>query len=169
MSKTSILTKITNYILSGGNRTTASNARSLFEDIVNEGYNINDANAGALTGDETLPLVQGVAAKKDTLNNIKTFVSPDLSDYAPLASPAFTGTPTAPTASPSTNNTQLATTAYADSAAAAYAPLTVTGFLCSNYTQRKTIDLSSFTLQELGDLVGTLIEEVGKLNKFPSA
>lgn len=33
---------------------------------------------------------------------------------APLASPALTGTPTAPTASAGTNNTQLATTAYAD-------------------------------------------------------
>jgi len=35
---------------------------------------------------------------------------------APLVSPAFTGIPTAPTASPLTANTQIATTAYADSA-----------------------------------------------------
>jgi hypothetical protein len=35
---------------------------------------------------------------------------------APLASPALTGTPTAPTASAGTNNTQIATTAYADNA-----------------------------------------------------
>ena len=35
---------------------------------------------------------------------------------APLNSPAFTGTPTAPTASPLTDNTQLATTAYVDTA-----------------------------------------------------
>jgi len=35
---------------------------------------------------------------------------------APLASPALTGTPTAPTATPLTNNTQIATTAYTDSA-----------------------------------------------------
>lgn len=38
---------------------------------------------------------------------------------APLASPALTGTPTAPTASPSTNSTQIATTAYTDAAVAA--------------------------------------------------
>lgn len=37
---------------------------------------------------------------------------------APLASPALTGIPTAPTALPATNNTQIATTAYADAAAA---------------------------------------------------
>ena len=36
--------------------------------------------------------------------------------YAPLASPAFTGTPTAPTATAGTNSTQVATTAYVDSA-----------------------------------------------------
>jgi hypothetical protein len=38
---------------------------------------------------------------------------------APLASPALTGTPTAPTATALTNNTQLATTAYTDSAVTA--------------------------------------------------
>lgn len=36
----------------------------------------------------------------------------DLSGYAPLASPAFSGTPTAPTATKGTNSTQVATTAY---------------------------------------------------------
>lgn len=36
----------------------------------------------------------------------------DLSGYAPLASPGFTGTPTAPTAAKGTNTTQIATTAY---------------------------------------------------------
>lgn len=37
------------------------------------------------------------------------------SNYAPLASPTFTGTPKAPTASTSTNSTQIATTAYVKS------------------------------------------------------
>lgn len=41
-----------------------------------------------------------------------------LSGYAPLASPALTGTPTAPTATSGTSTTQLATTAYAMTAAA---------------------------------------------------
>lgn len=36
--------------------------------------------------------------------------------YAPLASPALTGTPTAPTASEATNSTQIATTAYVKTA-----------------------------------------------------
>ena len=43
----------------------------------------------------------------------------DLAAKAPLASPALTGTPTAPTATAGTNSTQVATTAYADAAVAA--------------------------------------------------
>lgn len=41
-----------------------------------------------------------------------------LSDKAPLASPAFTGTPTAPTASSGTNTTQVANTAFVQTAIA---------------------------------------------------
>ena len=41
--------------------------------------------------------------------------------YAPLASPALTGTPTAPTATPGTDDTQIATTAFAKAEAAAVA------------------------------------------------
>lgn len=40
----------------------------------------------------------------------------DISSYAPLASPAFTGTPTAPTATKGTNTTQVATTAFVKNA-----------------------------------------------------
>lgn len=38
------------------------------------------------------------------------------SHFAPLASPALTGTPTAPTATAGTNTTQIATTAFVQSA-----------------------------------------------------
>lgn len=43
---------------------------------------------------------------------LETDVSATLANYAPLASPALTGTPTAPTAAASTNTTQVATTAF---------------------------------------------------------
>ena len=42
----------------------------------------------------------------------------EVTGAAPLASPALTGSPTAPTASPLTNDTQVATTAYTDAAVA---------------------------------------------------
>ena len=47
-----------------------------------------------------------------------TGLTTDLAAKAPLASPALTGTPTAPTASALDNSTKVATTAYADSAVA---------------------------------------------------
>lgn len=57
----------------------------------------------------------------DSANGTFTQTQPavgDVSGAAPLASPALTGTPTAPTASPLTDDTQIATTAYADAAVA---------------------------------------------------
>lgn len=45
-----------------------------------------------------------------------SYVSTQLGNKAPLASPALTGTPTAPTANAGTNSTQIATTAFVQSA-----------------------------------------------------
>ena len=50
---------------------------------------------------------------------LKNAPAPDLTPYAKLVSPAFTGTPTAPTVAKTTNNTQLATTAFVHSLAGA--------------------------------------------------
>ena len=52
---------------------------------------------------------------------------PDLMVFAPLASPAFTGTPTAPTQTASDNSTKIATTAFG-TAAIATAISAITGF-----------------------------------------
>jgi hypothetical protein len=56
-------------------------------------------------------------ALKDKLDGI------DLSLYAKLASPALTGTPTAPTATAGTNSTQIATTEFVKTATTPLAPL----------------------------------------------
>jgi hypothetical protein len=66
---------------------------------------------------------------------------------AGLASPAFTGTPTAPTATAGTNNTQIATTAYVDSA---------TNNTLSAYSMRAnntavSAIASNFTFKDLGE------------------
>jgi hypothetical protein len=52
-----------------------------------------------------------------------TLAVADVSGAAPLASPALTGTPTAPTAATSTNTTQVATTAYVVGQAGTATPL----------------------------------------------
>jgi len=72
------------------------------------------AAAGVDSAADVLPIVDSsaVETKKITVANLKVAVAPDLSTYAPLASPALTGSPTAPTAAVDTNTTQVATTAY---------------------------------------------------------
>ena len=52
----------------------------------------------------------------------------DLSGYAPLASPALTGNPTAPTPAANDSDTSIATTAYVQTELADYAPLASPAF-----------------------------------------
>ena len=78
-------------------------------------------------------MVGSAPATLDTLNEIATALNNDANMYATLASaiaakaglasPAFTGTPTAPTAAGGTNNTQIASTAFVQGALGSRAPL----------------------------------------------
>ena len=86
-------------------------------------------------------LIDGAPGALDTLNELAAALGDDanyastitnaLADKAPLASPALTGTPTAPTAAADTDTTQIATTAYvvgqgylkSSTASSTYAPL----------------------------------------------
>jgi hypothetical protein len=60
--------------------------------------------------------VDGVTSAIQTQLDSKLATATATSTYAPLASPALTGTPTAPTATAGTNTTQVATTAYVGTA-----------------------------------------------------
>lgn len=59
-----------------------------------------------------LGYLDGVTSAIQTQLDAKLATSTASSTYAPLASPALTGVPTAPTAAANTNTTQIATTAY---------------------------------------------------------
>ena len=94
------------------------------------------ATAVTLTGAQTLtnksitsPTVTGTVALPGTtsigtvtsteigyIDGVTSSVQTQLDNKAPLASPALTGTPTAPTATAGTNTTQVATTAFATAA-----------------------------------------------------
>lgn len=88
----------------------------------------NFTSKDTLPSGSALKIIKG--AEFDTeFNAIATAVS----TKADLASPTLTGTPLAPTASAGTNNTQIATTAYADAAAAAV----------PNYLDTTRIDVAS--------------------------
>jgi len=83
-----------------------------------------EATGGDIAGFLTSPTVTGLQGKSisqalpssgQVLRYQGQYWEPANLDAAPLDSPAFTGTPTAPTASAGTNTTQLATTAFVQS------------------------------------------------------
>ncbi|WP_245193473.1 tail fiber protein [Aggregatibacter sp. 2125159857] len=78
----------------------------------------------------------------------------DRTGYAPKASPAFTGVPTAPTAVLGTNNTQIATTAFVKTAIAA--------LVGSAPAALDTLEELARALAGDANLKATLLEEIGK-------
>uniref|UniRef100_UPI001E4491DA phage tail fiber protein n=1 Tax=Escherichia marmotae TaxID=1499973 RepID=UPI001E4491DA len=67
----------------------------------------------------TMDTLKEIAAAINNDPNFSTTINNALALKAPLASPALTGIPTAPTAEQGTNNTQIATTAYVRAAISA--------------------------------------------------
>lgn len=97
-------------------------ASDLTAEISNRAAAITAAVPVATT---TSPKMNGTAAVGSETKWAKgDHVHPVDTSRAPLASPALTGTPTAPTAATSTNNTQIATTAFVASKIGAYATST---------------------------------------------
>lgn len=127
--------------------TTAENNAKAYADSLATNYDAAGAAAAAQTAAEGYTdtaisnLIDGAPGALDTLNELAAALGDDanyastitnsLADKAPLASPALTGTPTAPTAAVDTNTTQVATTAYvvgqgylkSATASSTYAPL----------------------------------------------
>ena len=122
-----VLTKKTddqNYIIGliGGTATNAATANT----VVKRDGNASFAAATPLiltfnitaTAAE-VNVLDGITATTTELNYLSgaaSNVQAQLNNKAPLASPALTGTPTAPTASAGTNSNAIATTAYVDGA-----------------------------------------------------
>ena len=81
-------------------------------------------------------------------------INRDRTGYAPKASPAFTGVPTAPTAALGTNNTQIATTEFVKSAIAA--------LVGSAPAALDTLEELAQALAGDANLKATLLAEIGK-------
>jgi hypothetical protein len=80
--------------------------------------NAADVNAALALKATVAALQAHMAITADTTMLATKAALTDLTNYAPKASPTFTGVPNAPTANPGTNSTQIATTAYTDAAIA---------------------------------------------------
>ncbi len=98
------------------------------------------------------------------------------SGYAPLASPPFTGVPTAPTAANGTDTTQIATTAFVANNAlslGAFAAPPVLGSTAPNAVNATTIVASSTITPATGPgIVGTIAADnanAGSVGEFESA
>jgi Phage Tail Collar Domain len=86
---------------------------------------VADGGTGAsdATGARANLGLSNVDNTSDANKPISTATQTALDLKAPLASPALTGAPTAPTATALTNNTQVATTAYVDTAISVHIPV----------------------------------------------
>ena len=116
-----------NNTLSGNNNYTGTNSftgGTITVPTVATSDDSNNAASTAYVQEVIATLATGVTSF-NTRTGAVVFQAADVTGVggALLASPAFTGTPTAPTPSTSTNNTSLATTAYVQNNLVSYAPL----------------------------------------------
>ena len=95
-----------------------------------------------------------LGARTNYLKDQVDTINQDRTGYAPKASPAFTGVPTAPTANPNTNNTQIATTEFVKTAIAA--------LVGSAPAALDTLEELARALAGDANLKATLLAEIGK-------
>jgi hypothetical protein len=111
-------TKISGTAITAGDTGTVTSTMILDGTILNADINASAAIdwtkiAPSSTVSATeLGYLDGVTSAIQTQLDAKLATATAASTYAPLASPALTGVPTAPTAAANTNTTQVATTAY---------------------------------------------------------
>lgn len=114
-----ILLRVTN---SGAGDVIVSGAGSVFEGIDLPIANVAVSNgaiartSGTTGGIKIFEFVGKLTGTAATATNALSLGGSAAALFAKLASPAFTGSPTAPTKSPGDNSTNLATTAYTDAA-----------------------------------------------------
>jgi hypothetical protein len=93
--------------------------------------------------------------------------------FAVLASPALTGTPTAPTASASTNTTQIATTAFVDTSFAPLASPTLTGTpaapTATTSTNTTQIATTAFVATAVSNLINSAPAALDTLDELAAA
>lgn len=109
----------------------------------------------ATAGAATWGSITGTLSDQTDLNTALGGLTTSIALKAPLASPALTGTPTAPTAAPGTNTTQVATTAFVTAATAAGSTWgSITGTLSAQTDLQTALDTKP-TLNSPVTLTGT--------------
>jgi hypothetical protein len=97
--------------------------------------------------------LDGVTSAVQTQLDSKLATATAASTYAVLASPAFTGTPTAPTATAGTNTTQVATTAFVGTA--------ISNLVAGAPTTLDTLDEIAAAIADTGNFSDTVVLKSG--------
>ena len=111
-------TKISGTAITAGDTGTVTSTMIADGTILNADINASAAidwtklGISSTVSSTEIGYVDGVTSAIQTQLDAKLATATAASTYAPLASPALTGVPTAPTAAANTNTTQVATTAY---------------------------------------------------------
>jgi hypothetical protein len=100
-----------------------------------------------------LGYLDGVTSAVQTQLDSKLATATASSTYAPLSSPALTGTPTAPTATAGTNTTQIATTAYVGTA--------ISNLVAGAPTTLDTLDEIAAAIADTGNFSDTVVLKSG--------
>ena len=100
-----------------------------------------------------LGYVDGVTSSIQTQLDSKLATATASSTYAPLASPALTGTPTAPTATAGTSTTQVATTAFVGTA--------ISNLVAGAPTTLDTLDEIAAAIADTGNFSDTVVLKSG--------
>jgi hypothetical protein len=100
-----------------------------------------------------LGYLDGVTSAIQTQLDSKLATATAASTYAVLASPAFTGTPTAPTATAGTNTTQVATTAFVGTA--------ISNLVAGAPTTLDTLDEIAAAIADTGNFSDTVVLKSG--------
>jgi hypothetical protein len=100
-----------------------------------------------------LGYLDGVTSAIQTQIDSKLATATATSTYAPLASPALTGTPTAPTATSGTNTTQVATTAFVGTA--------ISNLVAGAPTTLDTLDEIAAAIADTGNFSDTVVLKSG--------
>ena len=100
-----------------------------------------------------LGYLDGVTSAVQTQIDSKLATSTAASTYAPLASPALTGVPTAPTATAGTNTTQIATTAYVGTA--------ISNLVAGAPSTLDTLDEIAAAIADTGNFSDTVVLKSG--------
>jgi len=100
-----------------------------------------------------LGYLDGVTSAIQTQLDSKLATATASSTYAPLASPALTGTPTAPTATAGTNTTQIATTAYVGTA--------ISNLVAGAPSTLDTLDEIAAAIADTGNFSDTVVLKTG--------